>query len=185
TTEEGEQVIEGNPLYVVRDYMKQHRVENYPKEIPFSGGAMGYISYDYMHYIEEIPCQAVDDLQIPDVAFLFFDDICVYDHKEKKLWFITHYEEDINAAKEQIEVMKEMWCAQREVCTYDWEVYEGEGDTSFTLSTFHDAVEKTKEYIAAGDVFQVNLSVRQSQPLNVHPIEIYKQLRQVNPSPYM
>src|SRR5699024_4286900 len=71
TTEEGEQVIEGNPLYVVRDYMKQHRVENYPKEIPFSGGAMGYISYDYMHYIEEIPCQAVDDLQIPDVAFLF------------------------------------------------------------------------------------------------------------------
>lgn len=187
TTAEGKQVIAGNPLHTLKAYMKEMRVQEYPKEIPFSGGAMGYISYDYMRYIENIPSIAKDDLGIPDIAFLLFDDVAVYDHDKQQLWLVTHYEDDVENAKGQIEAMKQQWTEEVHPCTSNkvLEKEEVETTVSFTEAEFCEAVEKTKEYIAAGDVFQVNLSVRQSQTLQAHPMEIYQQLRQMNPSPYM
>ncbi len=184
-TPEETHVFTGNPMHTLRTYMKQHHVQGSIEDIPFSGGAIGYISYDYARYIEKLPNISEDDLQIPDIAFLVFDDVCVYDHEEKKLWLVTHYEGDVEKAKQHLQDMKRLWLEKTNHIVHQIDALPKKKFVSFTQSQFVEAVEKTKEYIAAGDVFQVNLSVRQSETLQAHPMEIYKELRKMNPSPYM
>ncbi|GGE84807.1 anthranilate synthase component I [Priestia taiwanensis] len=181
-------VMKGNPLEEMKQYMQKFKVANPVKEIPFSGGAVGYFNYDCIRYIEKLPTVAEDDLQTPDIFFLLFDDIVVYDHEEKKLWIMTHYEEDKERAEVHLEELQMLWTSEILDVVYEYEVPSGvvEGKrVSFTEEGFIDAVERTKEYIAAGDVFQINLSVRQSEALETHPMNIYEALRGINPSPYM
>ncbi|WP_379971469.1 aminodeoxychorismate synthase, component I [Ectobacillus sp. sgz5001026] len=181
-----ETVIKGNPIEEMKRYMKQYTAiynDDYP---PFQGGAVGYFSYDCIRYMETIPRTATDDLQIPDLFFLLFDDVVVYDHRENLLWCITHFTTDEEGAKLHVKEMMQTWMqdypalhisAAKSLAT--------ETTVSFTEDGFCDAVAVIKDYIAAGDVFQVNLSVRQSRPLHSHPLEIYTKLREMNPSPYM
>ncbi|MFX3624184.1 MAG: aminodeoxychorismate synthase component I [Ectobacillus sp.] len=186
TEREKETVLKGNPLDLMKRYMQKRKTvqnEHYP---PFQGGAIGYFSYDCIRYIERMPIVAKDDLNIPDIFFLVFDDVFVYDHQDKKLWLITHYEKDEQAAKARLEHLKELWL--KDVPSVYISLQQpsmGEAGVSFTEEGFVEAVKRVQDYIAAGDVFQVNLSVRQSQPLASHPIEIYTKLREINPSPYM
>lgn len=153
----------------------------------FQGGAIGYISYDCVRYIEKLPSIACDDLNMPDLYFLVFDDVFVYDHHASFLYFITHYVEgEEQQANERLERYEQLWTTDfSDVSRPFIPNYEKEEAVSMSEEQFMEAVKKVRTYIAQGDVFQVNLSVRQSKRLLTHPFTIYEKLRTLNPSPYM
>ncbi|WP_246946056.1 anthranilate synthase component I family protein [Bacillus pinisoli] len=181
----------GNPLHAMREWMRRFEVEN-NLDLPFfQGGAIGYLSYDYVRNIERLPSTSNDDLEIPELFYLLFDDIFVFDHKEELLYFISCMDKE--AAEElvanRLNLMRKLWEKGflDSSLTNELEIDQVASDVmvSFTEDEFKSAVERIQNYIAQGDVFQVNLSVRQAQKLTVPPIEVYETLRSINPSPYM
>ena len=187
-TDDQATVQKGNPLHLMRDWMKKFESEVNPDLPPFQGGAIGFISYDYIHYVETIPDLAEDSLKTPDVYFLIFDDVFVYDQEKEKLWIIVNDEADCKEqAHKRIDQYKKDWMeASDEGLSYEriHRVAE-KSEVSMSEVAFSDATTRVHEYIGQGDVFQVNLSVRQSQQLQTHPMHIYEQVRKINPSPYM
>ncbi|HZH58544.1 MAG TPA: anthranilate synthase component I family protein [Metabacillus sp.] len=181
-------VLEGKPLDLFREWFKQYYTSSDPNLPDFQGGAIGFISYDCVRHFETLPEIAVDDLETPDLYFLLFDDIAVYDHHTSKLWLITHYyqEEQTEQAHEKLKQMKEKWTCEQKVISKKESIQVKTSDPIiFTKEAFKRAVESIKDYIGQGDVFQVNLSLRQHFLLESHPLKIYEALRKVNPSPYM
>lgn len=186
-SESGKETIKrGNPLDLMQEYMEKWKTGYNPEYPPFQGGAIGYFSYDCIRYIEKLPSLAEDDLNIPDIYFLLFDDVFVYDQKEKVLWIITHYVDKHAEAEERLNEWKDLWVAEVPEVTMPFERPKKKNEAvAFTETGFMKAVECIQEYIGAGDVFQVNLSTRQERTLQTHPLEIYTSLREINPSPYM
>ncbi|HFK1748699.1 aminodeoxychorismate synthase component I [Bacillus cereus] len=186
-SESGKETIKrGNPLDLMQEYMEQWKTDYNPEYPPFQGGAIGYFSYDCIRYIEKLPSLAEDDINIPDIFFLLFDDVFVYDQKEQVLWVITHYVDKYEEAKERLNEWKSLWMTEAPEVTVPFESPEKKSEAvAFTEAGFMKAVKCIQEYIGAGDVFQVNLSTRQERTLQTHPLEIYTSLREINPSPYM
>ncbi|MGY3717111.1 anthranilate synthase component I [Sutcliffiella cohnii] len=189
TSTKGTEVLEGNPLESMKNWMSQHRSETLEGFPPFSGGAIGYFTYDCMRYIEKIENIAEDDLKLPDLYFLLFDDVFVLDKETETLYIIVHEDlEEDGDAIEKLRYYEGLWQSEQEQPPiYSYEPLSSSSDREVSLSEekFIEAVEKIKQYIEQGDVFQVNLSVRQAEPLHTHPIEVYSKLREFNPSPYM
>ncbi|RDI38433.1 anthranilate synthase component I family protein [Falsibacillus pallidus] len=180
--------LPGDPLELLDDWMKARQM---PKEegVPdFQGGVIGYISYDYVRYIEDIGENAVDDLGMPDIYFLAFDEWAVFDHQENELW-VMELREEGNSPELKAELERWLSCGSPEGEASSSIGSDGmrtdDRSVSMDENQFKYAVDSIREYIASGDVFQVNLSVRQSIELNLHPFEVYSSLRQLNPSPYM
>ncbi|MFD1736923.1 aminodeoxychorismate synthase component I [Bacillus salitolerans] len=184
------QIMDGNPLHLMREWMNDYKTEKDPTLPDFQGGAIGYISYDYARYIESLPEIAKDDLYVPDVYFMVFNDVFIYDHKQEELYIITHYTKGkLESAKEHLHALEMLWKETKDVkdSNKGETIQESDSDLQVSLTEleFQSAVERIKEYIGQGDIFQVNLSVRQSQRLKVNPLEVYSCLREINPSPYM
>ncbi len=184
-------VLTGNPLSLMREWMKSFQTETNP-EIPFfQGGAIGFLSYDYARYIELLPESTIDDLDIPDLYFMIFDEVFIYDHQDELLNIVVCMEKhEHKKAKERLTELKNRWFSpstSSEIAHGDYSplFVESEIQVSLTELQFEQAVERIKGYISQGDVFQVNLSVRQAQTLGVKSIDVYSALREVNPSPYM
>ncbi|MDQ0220879.1 anthranilate synthase component I family protein [Peribacillus cavernae] len=180
---------QGNPLHSLKEWMAERKSKQNDDYPDFQSGVMGFISYDYVRYIENLPAAAKDDLETPDIYFLAFDEVIVYDHQEQLLWFMYACGQDEkDMALEKLESMKHQWMSvkaepeSRNTETYIKPLQES---VSFTEDQFKEAVEKIKNYISEGDIFQVNVSVRQSSPLFAQPLDVYEQLRLLNPSPYM
>ncbi|WP_078378367.1 anthranilate synthase component I family protein [Sutcliffiella halmapala] len=178
----------GNPLKLLKEFVLARttkKLEGFPD---FTGGAIGYLTYDCVRFIEDLPSIAEDDLDIPDLYFLLFDDVFVYDKEEKSLFIISHAKEgEEQVAKARIDAYKEQWSVPANKVFYQPESNTStlKREVSFTEEAFIEAVKKIQGYIVQGDVFQVNLSVRQAESLLTHPMEIYSALRKINPSPYM
>lgn len=181
---------EGQVLPIIKDWLESFQPEPVPGLPDFNGGAIGYFSYDVVREIENLPQQAEDDLKMPDVSLLVFDDVFVYDHQAETLWIIIHFDQgEKTQAEGRLSDYTKCWSSkigsaskpkvERAPFSFLQE------SVSLSEESFVEAVKKVKEYIAAGDVFQVNLSVRQSKPLHSLPFEIYEELRRFNPSPYM
>jgi para-aminobenzoate synthetase component 1 len=177
------------------------RIEGLPK---LSGGAVGFFSYDFARYIEELPKKTTDDLGLPEAHFHFYKEVTVWDRLEQNLT-IVHYC-NVDPLPEGYSFSEAYEATLRLVQTScdEWLRWTGPApnqeplppmnidieswpdlNVSFTKEAFMGAVKTIQKYIAAGDVFQVNLSVRQSRPLQTEPLDIYHQLRNINPSPYM
>ena len=182
--------IQGDPLQGMKQWMQRYEISHKENIPDFQGGAVGFITYDYVRHIERLPTVAKDDLEMPLLYFLVFDEVVIYDHVEQGLWFVKVGTEKESAERwlanmertcNEVHLMKEaplQW-------THADSTSEEKMQVSMTESQFKEAVEKIKAYIAQGDIFQVNLSVRQSNPLIAQPLDIYSVLRQLNPSPYM
>ncbi|WP_204419964.1 anthranilate synthase component I family protein [Bacillus tianshenii] len=189
TDNEGKkEVVNGQPLKKLKEFVSARaskKLEGFPD---FTGGAIGYLTYDCVRFIEDLPTVSEDDLAIPDLYFLLFDDVFVYDKEEKCLYMIVHVQEgEEGSAEEALDRYQKQWSSEMESVIYPYAAASTSlnREVSFTEESFMDAVVKVQEYIAQGDVFQVNLSVRQAEPLLTHPMEIYTALRKINPSPYM
>ncbi|RNA66018.1 anthranilate synthase component I family protein [Alteribacter keqinensis] len=191
---EGEKVYQGPILKSLEEWLEQYKTEKVADLPDCQGGLFGYVSYDLIRQIESIPAESEDDLLTDDIHFLAFDDLYVIDKEEKKFWILTHLDE--NGTKEQedenLDRLEQEWekaeqSADSEDWYKEWREKKSESSTvrSFSQPAFMEAVQKVQEYIAQGDVFQVNLSVRESQPLASHPLHVYDCLRGINPSPYM
>ncbi|MFP5111016.1 anthranilate synthase component I family protein [Bacillaceae bacterium C204] len=184
--ENGTERQEGNPLHLLMEYMSQFHVDKIEGLPSFLGGAIGYISYDYARYIEVLPDLATDDLEMPEIYFFIVKEWFVYDHKEDILWLLFLAEND-HGIEEKISFWEEKWL--RHLPTRQENIVKGTNqknlEVSMTEDEFIQAVIKIQHYIGQGDVFQVNLAVRQSKPIKVEALEVYEQLRSLNPSPYM
>jgi len=141
----------------------------------FVGGALGYISYDAIRYIEKLPNQKLDDLKFPDVEMGIFEDGFVFDHTQNQAYYYFRSE---NRLKEIQELLNEP-VIEEEPFVYTQPV------VNITKENFEKIVEKAKQYVTAGDIFQVVLSKRFKFQYTGSLLTFYKSLRQINPSPYM
>ncbi|HEY4553412.1 MAG TPA: anthranilate synthase component I family protein [Bacillaceae bacterium] len=188
--QDGERTVyRGRPLSVLEEWMKPFIINPIPGLPDFQGGAVGYISYDYAQYIESLPNLAEDDLNFPIMYFMAFDEWAVFDHEEECLWIMVLDQGDRRMAEEKLAKGKAAWLNAQtfESMMADEPFPDGREslDVSFTEEEFVKAVKRVQEYISEGDVFQVNLTVRQSRKLSVPALDVYRELRSLNPSPYM
>ncbi|HPB30763.1 MAG TPA: anthranilate synthase component I, partial [Candidatus Sumerlaeota bacterium] len=180
------------PLEILRDVMSRFTLIPDPDLPPFIGGAVGYISYDEIRNIEtRIPDRNPDDLNIPDTFFMITDNIVIFDHVRHRMLLVNNAhirgnpEAAYDEAVHQIEMMYErinLPVPQEEESKPSVTVNIV---SNFSEQEFCSAVEKAKEYILAGDIFQVVLSQRFRTAISCDPFDIYRALRAVNPSPYM
>ncbi|MFZ4733088.1 MAG: anthranilate synthase component I [Pirellulales bacterium] len=189
-----------DPLEDLRARMAGWQPARLPELPPFAGGAVGYAAYDSVRYTERLPDPPPDDLGLPDVSFAFFDRLVVFDHVTKTLDVIVLA--DTHAAG-GIEEARRTACAridatiERLFTPDDWPppadvgprtLPPGRIDSTashFSREAFLAAVERAIDYIRAGDIFQVVLSRRLDIPFTAPPLELYRTLRVVNPSPFM
>ncbi|MHB8842225.1 MAG: anthranilate synthase component I [Candidatus Aquicultor sp.] len=183
-----------DPLKIVEDKMKAYNpavLEGLP---PFFGGAVGYVGYDAVRYFERIPKTAVDDLKVPEMAFLFTDTVIAFDHIKHKIKVIANMRVnggDVNelyssAIKKIDTVIKKLRSPLEHMQLVEMARFKPrEFSSNVSEERFTQMVEKAKSYIHEGDIFQVVLSQRFATPLTIEPFDIYRVLRTINPSPYM
>ncbi len=195
-----EEVIEtpANPLKFLREFMQRYKPARDPELAPFIGGAVGYIAYDMVRQFERLPDSNPDDLKLPDAIFMIADTLAIFDHVRHRTILLAnaHVQGDPKAAYDQaihrIEVMAERLRTRRRE---DEEEETGEAPappaepagmvSNVTRAEFERGVERIKEYIHAGDAFQVVYSQRFGKSYAGEPFDIYRALRAINPSPYM
>jgi anthranilate synthase component I len=182
-------------LDVLRKVLREHRPAQVPGLPPFTAGAVGYLAYDVVRQLEKLPQRAKDDVGVPDAVFMFFDRLLAFDHLRHEIHIIAAA--DVRAEKPQRAYAK----ALRDIAVIEKKLASGASRkrlqspkpvksalkvrSSTTKAAFLRAVRRAKQYIAAGDIFQVVLSQRLDFEPGAQPLAIYRALRRVNPSPYM
>jgi para-aminobenzoate synthetase component 1 len=202
------EVQHGNPFDAMGKLLEIYKLDHCPAPVPFLGGAVGYFSYDLCHFIERLPSTAIDDLKLPESYFAFYDAIMAFDHLKGKAYLVAtgfpELEEGqrLRRARMRLGEMKDWLCPSHSViaseakqsCDRDCFVATAPRNdrqnkeitlkSNFSPEEYIKAVNRVREYIAAGDVFQVNLSQRFEADLEIPPYELYKRLRAVNPAPF-
>ncbi len=183
-----------DPLKIIEERILSYNPAIISGLPPFFGGAVGYVGYDSVRYFENISKNAADDLKIPEMVFLFTDTVIVFDHIKHKIMVIANIlvnGGDVNdlygKAIEKIDAMiKKLRSFHKSTQLVEMTSHNTR-DFSSNVSEerFTEMVEKAKEYIHSGDIFQVVLSQRFSTPVETAPFDIYRMLRTINPSPYM
>jgi len=182
----------GNPFDVLGELLKEYKMESGELPVPFTGGAVGYFSYDLCHFIEKLPKKAIDDLNLPECYLGFYDAIVAFDHLQHKTYIISTGFPESGAEKRRRraevrlnELRNAVVLAPPPVVTSAEKIGEGiKLKANFSHEGYLEAVTKAREYIGAGDIFQVNLSQRLEVNLSVTPFELYKRLRRINPAPF-
>jgi anthranilate synthase component 1 len=185
-----------DPLRELEDLLKEFDAARLPELPPFCGGAVGYAGYDVVRYCEHLPDAPPDDRQLPDLSFAIFDRMVIFDHIRKTILIVAHADNsttDPRSAYEQAAAQVDSICEQLQQTPSGIEMadiaMDGEPSlkfqSNFTQPEFEDAVERCKAYIKAGDIFQVVISQRLSLETTARPLDIYRALRVVNPSPFM
>jgi len=186
----------GDPLQILKDLLRQHKPASLPGLPPFTAGAVGYFAYDAVRRLENIGEQARDDLSVPDCVLMFFDRVLVFDHLLHQIHIIAsadvsreHPRKAYDRAVADITRLEQKLAKGSRPANWN-RLHRGrKGKLKLYAETsreqFIAAVDRCKEYISAGDIFQVVLSQRLDFKPDVGPFEIYRALRTVNPSPYM
>ncbi len=185
--------FEGDVFEELKRALGGHTPARLPGLPPFTAGAVGFFSYDVVRQIERLPETAVDELHVPDACLMFFDQVLAFDHVKKEIHLIATadltrgsragaYERSVR----RLDGMERRLARALPVVRKRRRV-EGELEIRprTSKSRFLEAVERVKEYVASGDVFQCVLSQRFDCEPGVDAFEVYRALRIVNPSPYM
>jgi len=189
-----------DPFAFMARHLSRYRVPPLEGLPPFVGGAVGYFGYDCVRHVERLPDAPVDDLGLPDMAFLLTDVVVVFDHLQHTITLLTNIfcddEPDLDLAHEAAAArLREVKARLRApIPDPGWILgrrggaaggFEPPVRSNFQRERFLAAVERVREYIYAGDAFQVVLSQRFERPVTTSGFSIYRGLRAVNPSPYM
>jgi anthranilate synthase component I len=184
--------VEGDIFALLKEALSGHKPARLSGLPPFTAGAVGYFAYDVARQIEKLPSLAKDDLGMPDACFLFFDEVLAFDHVKKEIMLVVTA--DLTQLKPQ-EAYKQATARlsrlerrlARALPAVPRKRARGKLKITHRSSKkqFLNAVEKTKEYIAAGDIFQAVISQRFDVEPDVDPFSVYRALRIVNPSPYL
>jgi anthranilate synthase component 1 len=199
TITEGKKVVEidDDIFAILRRALSGHKPARLPGLPPFTAGAVGYFAYDAVRQIERLPELAKDELRIPDACLLFFDEVLAFDHVRKEIWLVVTADvtrqKPAQAYERAVERLNQL---EQRIMQPLPKLAAHVGATSGKKSplkvkyrtskkNYMAAVERTKEYIAAGDIFQAVLSQRFDVEPEVDSFQVYRALRTVNPSPYM
>jgi anthranilate synthase component 1 len=182
--------IEGDVFAVLRDALGGHKPARLAGLPPFTAGAVGFFAYDAVRQIERLPEQAVDELGVPDACLLFFDEVLAFDHVRKEIWLVVTADVTLDSPDEAYaKALKRLGRLEKSLAQPLPRLASGKKHgklkVEYRTRDFVAAVERTKEYIAAGDVFQTVLSQRFDLEPGVDTFQVYRALRTVNPSPYM
>ncbi|MFH1593499.1 MAG: aminodeoxychorismate synthase component I [Candidatus Omnitrophota bacterium] len=194
------EVIKGNPFSALKGLLKQFRMDPEKRfPFPFVGGGVGYFSYDLKDFNETLPDMATDDLGMPGCIFSFYDCILIFDHSKEEYFiassgFPETGRKRLYRQRARLENLKNRIHAgiahggrpgsSGVVPGRDLSSSAIKLKANFTRDSFIRAIGKAKEYIKAGDIYQVNLSQRFNAKLDADPFELYKVLRSVNPAPF-
>jgi len=184
----------GDPLVQIEDELRRFTPVPVPGLPRFHGGAVGYMAYEVARYYEKLPMPAADPQGFAESVFLFTDTLLVFDHLQHTIKVVSHarLDGDVEAsyrrATEKIEELVQRLSQPLSRLPYEPHRMEG-ADRSVSSNTTEDAfkakVERAKEYIRKGDTYQIQVSQRFERRTDAHPFEVYRALRNVNPSPYM
>ena len=183
-----------DPLEYVRQFRTRYQVAEIDGLPRFTGGLVGYFGYDTVRAIEPVlgACAKPDEIGGPDILLMVSDEVVVFDNLAGKLYVVIHVNPSIDHAYEKAqrrldELIGQLRCGLPEHHSRmaPHSVNEEDFVSGFTQAGFEAAVEKSKEYIRAGDIMQVVLSQRLSLPFEFPPLDLYRALRTLNPSPYM
>jgi len=179
---------------VMKELLRQHRPATMEGLPPFTAGAVGYCAYDIVRQLENIGARAKDDLDVPDCVLMFFDRVLVFDHLRHQIHIVVSADVTRETPKaayqrsvaEIARIEKKLAAGWKPA---HWRKPSAKTKVAVKARTpkakFLDSVRQAKEYIAAGDIFQVVLSQRWDFEPGVAPFDLYRALRTVNPSPYM
>jgi len=170
---------QGNAFDFIGEELKRFSIatEHY---IPFLLGGVGYFSYDLLHLLEEIPSKTIDDIGFAECHIAFYDTSIAFDHHEGKGYVVSVTE---NKADEVIALLRNAECGMRNL-TPNSKLRTPNFTSNFSKEDYIKAVQKAKEYIAAGDIYQVNLSQRFSTEIDMSPYDLYLRLRETSPAPF-
>ena len=185
-----------DPLQELETLLARHRAVHLPGLPRFAGGAVGYAGYDTVRYAENLPNPPEDDRRLPDLSFAFYDRMVIFDQINKTIQVVVHARSDSENLREEYDAAcrrVDELCKQLQMGATDLQVTDinVQGNpqlkfrSNFTQEEFETAVETCKEFITAGDIFQVVLSQRLELETHARPLDIYRSLRVVNPSPFM
>jgi anthranilate synthase component 1 len=190
------ETVQENIFQVVKHLLREHRPASIPGLPPFIAGAVGYFAYDVVRQLEKIGDHAKDDLHLPDAELMFFDRLLAFDHLRHQIHIMAAADvsresprkaydravRDIAAIERKLAggLSSALWRKPAKSKPGKLKIHSGTKRASFLKG-----VERCKEYIRAGDIFQVVLSQRLDFTPEVPPFDLYRALRQVNPSPYL
>jgi anthranilate synthase component 1 len=187
---------EADPLKLLEQILAEYRTPPMPGLPRFCGGAVGYAGYDTVRYVERLDQPPLDDRKLPDLCFALYDRMVIFDHINKTIAVVAHAHVDPRdpkrsyetACKRVDELVERLQQREADLPLCDIApigAVQRRYQSNFTPADFEAAVEKAKEYIRAGDIFQVVLSQRYATQTTAEPFDIYRTLRVVNPSPFM
>ncbi len=194
-TGEGEEHGCIDPLIPIQEALSKYKVVELPDmpKFKFTGGVVGYLSYESVNYFENLNLSLPNTIGLPESIFMLTKTFLEFDHIKNKIKIITHIDltGDIeNSYKHSVGKINNIIDKLKSSVTNDFSLNKSNYDKSEVVSnididTYMDIVRSIKKYIFEGDVIQVVPSQRLQRKINVPPIEIYKSLREINPSPYM
>ncbi len=181
-----------HPIELIEEYYKKFNVYNDPTLPGFQGGLVGYFGFDSIKYFEPkiTPSQQIDDLSTPDIHLIISKQILIFDKLNNKIFIIVYSDKSIDSYNNAIDKISHL---HKSITKFeakkDYNIYSKDADTEVNYhmnkSNFTKSVDAIKSYISNGDVMQVVLSQRMTIPFNNDALAFYKQLRNLNPSPYM
>ena len=182
-----------DPFVFIEQYQQRFKVPELEELPRFNGGLVGYFAYDSVRYVEKKVAHSApkDTVNTPDIILMLSEEVVVLDNLRGKLMLMVYQDPSVENAYEnalaRLDELAQKLDQQLSVKSVasDREVGEADFVSSFGQQSFETAVEKIKDYIVAGDVMQVVLSQRMSLPYDGEAINVYRALRQLNPSPYM
>ena len=185
--------FETNPIATLRKLVRRYRPAPLPGLPPLVGGAIGYFAYDMVRQIERIPATAADELRLDDAVMMFFLGLVAFDHVQHRVWIVRNvFTEGPGSLREKYAAaVREIHRMRRQLEAPLPRVHKTKSraplrlTSNFTKARYMDAVVRAKEYIRAGDAYQIVPSQRFSARTDADPFEIYRGLRVVNPSPYL
>jgi len=198
--ESGDRIVweEKDPITFLRAHMERFRPVRLPGLPPFVAGAIGYFSYDMVRLIERLPKRLRDEIGLFDAMLMFYHGVIAFDHVQHRLWIVRNvftegsgslrskYQAAIEAIRRTRKSLEQPVAEEtpkkRSKTAHAEKVRIS---SNFARQGYFAAVRKAKEYIRAGDIFQVVISQRFSAKTRAPSFEVYRELRALNPSPYL
>jgi len=185
--------FEGNPVEHLRHLTRRYHPVRVPGLPPLIAGAIGYFAYDMVRLVERIPSTGRDDMDLDDCVMMFYLGLVAFDHVQHRVWIMRNVftagpgslREKYDAAVEEIRRTRRALDQPLPPQPRTAKAKPLRVQSNMSKSRFTSAVRKTKDYIRAGDAFQIVLSQRLEARTSADPFEIYRALRVVNPSPYL
>jgi len=192
-TENGESInVTTSFLDLLRETQSKYNMVKLPGIPSFTGGLVGYLGYETIAWVEDIPTHNQSQLNLPDSVFMLFEDMIAFDHLKGSALVISNVKVDPNRdLKEQFDGAHLRVDAIGELLHSDVDyqtpvrVEQSTVSSNFDQDSFESAVLKAKKYIKDGNIFQLVLSQRFERQISVEPTTLYRALRTINPSPYM